>query len=1399
MSQDIAQSDSEKQHDAELSAAKRALLNKYRKGTVVRRTQTQDVIPAHDPNQAIPLSFGQQQLWLLDQLLPGVPTYTECATVYLPGLLNVSALQQALNELVKRHEAWRTNFVVEDNEPVQKVNPPFPVPFSYQDMRHLPEAQREPEAVRLAAQNAQEPFDLAHGPLLRALLFQLDEQEHRLFIILHHIIFDGVSLYQIFLPELYTLYTTFDNGETASPLAPLPLQYADFAAWQRHTFSQQEIERQLSYWKTQLQDAPTQLNLPFDHPRPHNPTNRGAAYNFTFSRELTEGLKSLSQREGVSLYTVLVAAFQTMLYRYTNQSDMLTGFVSDGRTHTALRPLLGYFLNTLVLRAKVSDTLTFGELLHQTRDTMLEAIAHQDVPFEYLVKELHPERIPGQNPLIQTSVSLVPPPPTYESGWTVTQMDVSTRSAKFDVAIELDDRPEGLTGRYEYSTDLFDAPTIERMVHHWQHILESVVQDTTQPLALIPLLTESEQHSMLVEWNDTHHPFPDTVCIHQQFEEQVERTPDAIAVTFESTSLTYHDLNHRANRIAHHLQELGVVPDSIVGVCMERSLEMVIALLAILKAGGAYVPLEPTYPQERLNYLMQDAQLPIILTQTRFRELLPHDETHVLCLDDEQVMATLQNEENPTSEVMPDNLIYVLYTSGSTGRPKGVMLMHRAIVNRLHDMQRRYQLTAEDRMMQKTPFGFDVSVWEFFWPLLYGSRLVVARPGGHQDAAYLANFIREQRITTMHFVPSMLRAVLMEPHIERCTSIKRVFCGGEVLTNELQTQFFNHFAHTDAHLYNFYGPTETAIEATAWQCQRDSNDTVVPIGYPIDNIQTYILNASLQPVPIGVAGELHIGGVGLARGYFKRPELTAEKFIVNPFDTNVGVRFIAPSRLFKSGDVARYRADGAIEFLGRIDHQVKIRGVRIELGEVEAALLQHPDVQEGIVVAREDTPNNKRLVAYIVMKEQQSSGVDDLRGFLKERLTQDMLPSAFVFLDQLPLLSNGKVDHHALPAPDWTRPELEETFVAPRTELEEQLVAVWAQVLGIDQVGIRDNFFDLGGHSLLAARLVTRIKQVCGLTLTLSMLFANPTIEQLAHALQQEGTPRTQTPIIPVQHDPKSTKRPFFFLHGDPSGGAFYCFPMARMLGTDQPFYVLEPYRMTDMLNPPTLEQIATAHVEALRTVQPTGPYLIGGWCLGAVIAYEVVRRLQAQGEQVDLLVLMDPGSASRMGKVFHDILAATARVVPMHRNQQLALFLRIQGLYNSVRLIQYHRARRRAFAHTNEQTKKSKTPWQVITSAVNGFVSLIRLDDMETQHYRNVLNWLLADYDIGVYDGPITFLWAEGEPVQGLWQQKIQRGTNITFQHIPGTHMTCRTQHLPALAEQLHLSLEKAHNSTGR
>ena len=1392
MSQDIAQPDSEKQQGEELSAAKRALLNKYRQGTAARRKHVQDDISARDPHQAIPLSFGQQQLWLLDQLLPNVPTYTECATVYLPGLLNVSALQHALNELVRRHEAWRTNFVVENEQPVQKVNPPFPVPFSYQDLRHLPQAHREQEAIRLAAQNAQKPFNLANGPLLRVLLFQLDEQEHRLFLVLHHIIFDGVSLYQIFLPELHTLYTTFASGETTSPLTPLSLQYADFAAWQRHNFSQQKLEQQLAYWKKQLQDAPTQLNLPVDHQRPHKPTNRGAAYNFTFSRELTEALKALSQREGVTLYTVLVSAFQTLLYRYTNQNDMLTGFVSDGRSNTSLQPLLGYFLNTLVLRASMSDTLTFRELLRQTRDTMLEAIAHQDVPFEYLVKELHPERIPGQNPLIQTSVSLVPPPPVYPSGWTVTQMDVSTRSAKFDIAIELDDRPEGLTGRYEYSTDLFDAPTIERMVHHWQHILESVVLDTEQQLARVPLLTASEQHKMLVEWNNTSYPFPENVCIHQQFEEQVERTPHAPAVTFEGSTLTYQELNHRANRVAHHLQAIGVVPDTLVGVCMERSLEMVIALLAILKAGGAYVPLEPTYPRERLNYLMQDAHLPIILTQSRFRDLLPCDETHVLCLDDEQFMATLDNLENPTSAVQPDNLIYVLYTSGSTGRPKGVMLMHRAIVNRLHDMQRRYQLTSEDRMMQKTPFGFDVSVWEFFWPLLYGARLMVARPGGHQDAVYLANFIREQRITTMHFVPSMLRAVLMEPNIERCTSIRRVFCGGEALTSELQTQFFDSFAHIDASLYNFYGPTETAIEATAWQCQRESRDAIIPIGYPIDNIQTYILNRALQPVPVGVAGELHIGGVGLARGYFNRPDLTAEKFIAHPFNTESGVR------LYKSGDLARYREDGAIEFLGRIDHQVKIRGVRIELGEVEAALIQHPDVQEGIVVAREDTPNNKRLVAYVVTKEQQSPGVDDLRGFMKERLTQDMLPSAFVFLEQLPLLSNGKVNHHALPAPDWMRPELEETFIAPRTELEEQLVAVWAQVLGIDRVGIRDNFFDLGGHSLLAARLVTRIKQVCGLTLTLSMLFANPTIEQLAEALQQEGTPRSQTPIIPVQHNPKSSKRPFFFLHGDPSGGAFYCFPMARMLGADQPFYVLEPYRMTDMLNPPTLEQIAEAHVEALRTVQPEGPYLLGGWCLGAVVAYEVVRRLHAQGQQVDLLVLMDPGSASRMGKVFHDALAAASRIVPMRRDQQLALFLRIQGLYNSVRLIQYHRARRRAFAHTNEQSEKRTTLWNRVSSAIRGFVSLIRLDNIETQHYRNVLNWLLADYGLGGYNGPVTILWAEGEPMQGVWQQKIQQEPNITFQQIPGTHMTCRTKHLPALAEQLRFCLEKAHNSRG-
>ena len=1366
-----------------LSSTKNALLNKYLQRETTRDRRTGKRIPPRNPDAPIPLSFGQQQLWLLHQMLPDMPTYNESATIELPEPLDVAALEQALNELIKRHEAWRTHFSLSDEnagEPMQVIDPPFPIPFTYRDLRHFSDEQRELrelEASRLVTEVLQEPFHLETGPLLRALLVRLDEQKHRLYLILHHIIFDGVSLYQILLPELYTIYTAFTRGEdTSSLLAPLPLHYADFATWQRGSSYKQEIDKHMVYWKQQLQGAPSHLDLPTDHPHPPLPSYRGAIHSFALSKELTAGLIALSQREGVTLYTTLVTTFQTLLYRYTHQSDVLTGIVANGRTDAALQHTLGYFLNTLALRTHIGGSVSFRELLQQVQATMLEAITHQTVPFEYLVEELHPVRVQGYNPLIQTLVTLLPTPTAHPSGWSIRQLDTETYTSKFDLSLVLDNRPEGLIGRFEYSTDLFEAATIERMTHHWQRIVESIVLDAQQPLALIPLLTEDERHHMLVEWNDTQCDYPDTVCLHQLFEQQVERTPDALALTFEDTSLTYRELNTRANGFAHELQTLGVGPDALVGVCMERSLEMVVALLATLKAGGAYVPLEPSYPQERLGYIIEDAHISIILTQTRFRDLLSHH-TPVLYLDDEQILATCQHEENPVSEVTPDNLVYVIYTSGSTGRPKGVMNIHRALANRLHWMQQSYHLTDEDRVMQKTPFSFDVSVWEFFWPLLYGSHLVIARPKGHQDAAYLASLIQEQRITTMHFVPSMLRAFLAEPGVECCTSLKRVICSGEALTYDLQEQFFAHF---QAELHNLYGPTEAAIDVTAWQCQRESSDMVVPIGYPIANTQMYILNSAMQPTPIGVAGELHIGGIGLARGYLNRPELTAEKFIADPFNTivnqctpHVGHRFIDPPRLFKTGDLARYREDGAIEFLGRIDHQVKIRGVRIELGEVEAALAQHPDVQEVVVVAREDTPNDTRLVAYIAAKDNAARLVEELRDFLKKQLTQDMLPSAFVFLDHLPLLSNGKVNRAALPAPDTARPELETTFVAPRNETEEQLVAIWSQVLGIDTIGIRDNFFDLGGHSLLAVRMIARVEQICGKKLVLTTLFSGPTIEQVADALQHEQVTKRQSPLIPVQlGEAGSTKRPFFFLHGDVTGGAFYCFAIARTLGKDQPFYVIEPDDFGTTQAPLPIEEMVKPYVQAIRATQPEGPYSLGGFCNGALMAHEVARQLHEQGQSVDLLLLIDPIDLPRLSSI-HRTLRRIQTLMHLSKETQLDVFLRLRYIY----MLVLHKS----------------IDEEVIQHRTSLFTKLFPGREVLRRGYAGMLSWITSNYKPEPpYATHVTIIKSQEERLSDIWLILAKRGVHVEIYNVPGSHITCRTEHLATLADHVRRSLCK-------
>ena len=859
---------------------------------------TSVVIPAltRSSEGPAPLSFEQEQLWFLAQLIPDSAVYNESLAIGFKGSLDVTAFEQGLNEFINRHQIWRTSFPTLDGQPVQVIHPASNLKLLLVDLRNLPEAERESKALRLAAEDIMRPFDLAHGPLLRAMLVRLGDEDYRLFMALHHIIFDAVSIYQVFLPELHALYGSFSSGKPSS-LPPLPIQYADYAVWQREVLQGELLAEHLAYWKQHLQGAPVGLDLPTDRPRLPVLTLQGATYNLTLPRALVAALKELSRQEGVTLYMTLVAAFQTLLHRYSGQDDLVIGTVSAGRTQAETEALIGLFENPLVLRTDLSGNPTFRELLGRVREVILEAQKHQALSFESLVKELQPERQLGQNPLFQVMLTLVPTLlPSLPSGWNLVQMEVETGTSMFDLTLELEDRPEGLLGRFEYRTELFDEATIACMAGHWQTLLEGVVADPAQRIAVLPLLTEKERHQLLVDWNATHAEYPKDQCIHQLFEAQVERTPEAVAVVFEDQQLTYHELNVRANQLAHHLQDLGVGPDVLVGLCVERSLDMVVGLLGILKAGGAYVPLDPAFPSERLAFMLEDAQTPVLVTQQRLTIQLPKYEAKVVCLDTDQAVLAQQSGTNVLPTATSAHQAYVIYTSGSTGRPKGVQIIHRAVVNFLWSMVEQPGLSAEDTLLAITTLSFDIAALELFLPLMVGARVIVASRDVVVDGTALMETLARTRATVMQATPVTWRSLLAagwqgNRHL-------KILCGGEALPQELAQQLLPKAAS----LWNLYGPTETTIWSSI--CQIEPDEEAISIGRPIANTQIYLLDQHLQPVPVGVPGELYIGGDGLARGYLNRPELTTERFIPHPFSDE------SDARLYKTGDLARYLPDG---------------------------------------------------------------------------------------------------------------------------------------------------------------------------------------------------------------------------------------------------------------------------------------------------------------------------------------------------------------------------------------------------------------------------------------------------------------------------------------------------------
>jgi amino acid adenylation domain-containing protein len=924
--------------------------------TIKRRTQSTPAL----------LSFAEQRLWFLYQLEGENSTYNLPFALLLNGNLNKAALEGAIAEILRRHEVLRTRFQVVNDTPLRVIDLETTVTLKVVDLQDLPEAEQLTTVKRLVTIEAQKPFDLANDRLVRVHLWRMSSQSHVLLINIHHIVFDGWSM-GIFTQELSALYKTFLSGEP-SPLPELPIQYTDFAVWQRQWLTGEVLEKQLDYWKQQLAGAPEVLALPIDHPRQAVQAFRGATVSFLLPNSHEEVLRALSKRTGVTLFMTLYATFVTLLYRYTGSDDIVVGTPTANRNRPEIEGLIGFFVNTLVLRTDLSDNPIFEDLLSRVRDVMLGAYAHTDLPFEKLVEELKLERDLSYTPLVQVMLVLNEPMSQIQmAGLTVSPLAVETATAKFDLTLSFENTPSGLIGNWEYNTDLFDASTIARMTRHFQTLLEAIVANPQQRVSALPLLTERERHQLLVEWNNSTKDYPSDKCIHQLFEEQVERSPDAIAVVFEDKQLTYRELNQRANQLAHYLRTLGVEPEVLVGICVERSLEMVVSLLSILKAGGAYLPLDPALPKESLAFRLIDAQVPILLTQ---KGLLKREEAQVqtvLYLDADWELIAQESSANPNSEVIPENLAYVLYTSGSTGQPKGVAIEQRQILNYLHAILDKLQLPTGASFANVSTFAADLGNTAIFPALCTGGCLHIVSQELSTDPKALAEYFQRHPIDCLKITPTHLASLLASNASDSILPRQCLVLGGEAASWDLIEKIRQYAPN--CRILNHYGPTETTVGVLTYPVsnkQASYNSKTVPIGHPIANTQVYILDRHLQPVPIGVPGELHIGGASLARGYLNRPDLTAEKFISNPFNDRTG------TRLYKTGDLVRYLPDGNIEFLGRLDRQVKIRGFRIELSEVETALAQHPAVRETVVVAREDIPGRKYLAAYIVCNQKEA-------------------------------------------------------------------------------------------------------------------------------------------------------------------------------------------------------------------------------------------------------------------------------------------------------------------------------------------------------------------------------------------------------------------------------------------
>jgi amino acid adenylation domain-containing protein len=1349
-----------------------------------------------------PLSFAQQRLWFFEQLEPNSPTYHISKGLYLQGNLNVEVLQQTLDAIVAHNEVLRTNFIAQDGIPLQLINEPKSVELMVIDLRDCPETERTTQVERLLEDEVQRPFNLASDLMLRACLLQLSPQEHILLLVMHHIASDEWSI-SILFEQLTTLYQAFLEGKP-NPLAKMPIQYADFAQWQREWLSGEVIENQINYWKQNLAGATPVLELPTDRPRSPVQTYRGAKQSFVLPQSLCAALHTVSQQEGVTLFMTLLAAFQTLLYRYTAQEDILVGSPIPGRNLPDTKQLIGLFVNTLVLRTDMSGNPSFRQLLQRVRSLAMSAYAQQDLPFEKLVEELQLERSLSYHPLFQVMFVLMDSArqTLYLPGLTSTTFDLDNVTSRFDLTLSIKETEDELQGWWEYNTDLFDAATITRMIGHFQTLLDSIVANPQQQISELPLLTAAERHQLLFEWNDTQADYPQNKCIHELLEQQVERNPDTVAVVFENQQVSYQELNSRANQLAHYLKTLGVGSDVLVGICVERSIEMVVGLLGILKAGGAYVPLDPTYPKERSRFMLQNSQPRVFLTQEFLKTELPEIKAQVVCLDTDWHLIAPQSEENLNQTATTANLAYVIYTSGSTGTPKGVKVTHGNLCHYAQAMGLALGITAEDVYLHTASIAFSSSVRQLMVPLASGATVTVATSEQRKDPRALFAGIKQHHVTVIDIVPSYWRNCVhtligLEPGTSQAlldNKLRLIVSASEPLLSDVPTQWTFGFKH-GARLINMFGQTETCgIVATyPIPAQEDERVKIVPLGRPIPNTQIYLLDSHMQPVPIGVPGEMHIGGVGLAQGYLNRPELTDDKFIPNPFIQEQG------ARMYKTGDLARFLPNGNIEFLGRGDYQVKIRGFRIELGEIEAVLSQHPSIVQTVVIAYEHIPGDKRLVAYVVLNQHTTATISELRRFLKEKLPEYMVPSVFVLLEALPLTPSGKVNRSALPAPEQVLQEPEATFVAPRDNLEQKLLQIWEEVLGIQPIGIMDNFFDLGGHSLLAIRLFALIEKKFAKKLPLATLFQSNTVESLAKILRQgeekalgnqvlsrlgENKSKTSWSSL-VEIQPTGSKPPLFCIH--PLGGETLCYRnLARHLGSEQPVYGLQPIGLDGKQPHHTrIEDMASHYIQEIQTIQPNGPYFLLGWSFGGFIVYEMAQQLYSQGEKVALLGMIEsirPGYYKRSPFL-------------------IRVFLHLYNIFRRGPAYIWQKA----VGWTKQGKYEIQQIYKRYLNAAQHVLDITPHLPENDEHLKVIGANLQAldEYIFQVYPGQITLFRTSDEnryeaigekydPQLG-WGDIITGGIDMNY--IPGSHLTVMEEpHVQVIAEQLKVYLENAY-----